>query len=222
MDQPLNVLDLKVINWIEYFWHKYSKFPLPKDWMAFIKNKDELADYSLEEALQNATFRLSLKERGVQSPASMVAGWGLTTEQVAAIVTVTNFEDTRPRHVKLRELGISAAKWGGWMKNDMFVDFLQEMTSSTLKNSLHVANEGLMKAMDRGDVHAIKFFYEITDRHGGSADAVRNVRMLLARVFEAIQMHVADPDKLSAIGRDFEIIMSGGTPEHSKPKELGI
>lgn len=222
MSSSLNVADLKVINWIEYFWHKYNRFPSPKDWLAFSRKKEELSGYSLEDALQNATFRLSIKERGIQSPASMSEGWGLSNEQVAAIVVVTNFEDVRPRHAKLRELGISAAKWGGWMRNAMFVDFLQEMSASHLKNAMHVANEGLLKAMDRGDVHAIKFYFELTDRHGGTADAVKNVRMLLAKVLEAIQVHVPDPKTLNSISRDFEVILNGGTPEYAKPKQIEI
>jgi hypothetical protein len=222
MDTPLTSMDLRVINWIEGFWHRHNRFPLKMDWNKKTKEVPQLLDYSFEEALQNATFRRSLKERGIKVPSTTSGDWGLSQSQIAAIVTVTNFEDTRTRAQKLRELGISTTKWAGWMKDKDFVEFLQEMTATNLKDSLHVANEGLLKAMDRGDTNAIKFYYELTERHGGNVTALQNIRLLLAKILEAVQFHVKDPITLAAIGADFEVILNGGTPEFKQVKEIEV
>lgn len=222
MDAPLTSIDLRVINWVEEFWHRNNRFPLETDWNRKIGEVPNLIDYSFEEALQNVTFRRSLKERGIKVPSTSSGDWGLSKDQIAAIVTVVNFEDNRTRAQKLRELGISTTKWAGWMKSKEFVEFLQEMTATNLKNSLHVANEGMLKAMDRGDVNAIKFFYELTERHGGSIGAIENVRLLISKILEAVQFHIKDPLVISAIGADFEIILSGGTPEFKQTKEIEV
>lgn len=222
MDVPLNSTDLRVISWIEEFWHRNNRFPLIPDWNRRVKAVPSLSDYSLEESLQNATFRLALKSRGIKPPTGATGDWGLSQDQIAAIVTVVNFEDTRTRAQKLRELGISTTKWAGWMKSKDFVEFLHEMTASNLRDSLHVANEGLLKALDRGDTNAIKFYYELTERHGGTVGALQNIRLLLAKILEAVQFHVQDPAVLSKIGADFEIILSGGTPEYKATKEIQI
>lgn len=198
-----------MINKIEEFWHRHEVFPDGN----FFKR----ADFDIAENLKHETFHLALVKRGIKVPVVAdrsveVMPDGLTPEQVAAITTVVNFEDRRPRSVKLREMGISPTQWGGWLKQKDFKDFLHQMTTTHLQDVLHVANEGLLSAVDRGDTNAIKFYYEVTGRHTQESGSMQNLKVVVAKLIESVQRNVKDPDVLRAISTDFEIILSGGTP----------
>lgn len=206
--QPLSSVQLAVINKIEEFWHRNEVFPSGD----FFRN----LGFDISENLKHETFNLALVKRGINVPvvtdrSEAVLPEGLTTEQVAAITTIINFEDRRPRSVKLRELGITPTQWGGWLKQKDFKSFLHQMTTTHLQDVLHVANEGLLNAVDRGDTHAIKFYYELTGRHTQESGSMQNLKVVVAKLIESVQRNVKDPDILRAISADFEIILSGGT-----------
>ena len=197
-----------MINRIEEFWHKNETWP-PRDFF-------DRAGFDIAENLKHETFHLALVKRGIQIPVVSdrsveVIPDGLTAEQVAAITTIVNFEDRRPRPVKLRELGITPTQWGGWLKQKEFKDFLQQMTATHLQDVLHVANEGLLNAVDRGDVNAIKFYHELTGRYTQESGSMQNLKVVVAKLIESVQRNVKDPDVLRAISADFEIILAGGT-----------
>ena len=215
--RPLTPEMLSVLGSIEEHWHRYSGFPSVET----IKKK--FPKFDINSALKHETFRLALNNRGIEAPANLdspAAMHGLTQEQVAAITTIINFDDPRPRHVKLRELGIPSAKWQGWLKNAAFKKFLHELSSSRFTDAVYVAHEGLTKAMDRGDTNAIKFYLEATGRYTQQSTSNQNIRVILARVIESIQCHIKDPEVLRAIAADFELIMKGDVPPVEQMKEL--
>ncbi len=195
---------------IEQYWHKNEVFP-PSDFFQY-------EEFDIVDNLKHETFHLALMKRGIKVPiivdrsSSAVMPDGLTAEQVAAITTVINFEDRRPRSVKLREMGITTTQWGGWLKDAEFKEFLHQMTTTHLQDVLHVANEGLLHAVERGDTNAIKFYYELTGRHTQESGSMHNLKVVLAKVIESIQRNVKDPAVLRAISADFELILAGGTP----------
>jgi hypothetical protein len=198
-----------MINKIEQYWHKNEVFP-PNDFFKY-------EEFDIAENLKHETFHLALVKRGITIPVVtdrnvLAKPDGLTAEQVAAITTVINFEDKRPRSVKLREMGISATQWGGWLKEPEFKSFLHQMTTTHLNDVLHIANEGLLHAVERGDTNAIKFYYELTGRHTQESGSMQNLKVVVAKLIESVQRNVKDPEILRAISTDFEIILSGGNP----------
>lgn len=209
--RPLSTEQLEVIAYIEEYWHRNSRFP-PVGQIE--KNYPE---FDLVNSLTHETFRLALHNRGIKAP-SVGDAVGLTPEQVAAIVTVINIEDKRPRHVKLKELGITPARWAGWLKQVEFKEFLHDMSQTQFDDVLHIAHEGLLKAVDRGDTNAVKLYMELTGRHTPVTETQQNLKLILARVVESIQRHVKDPVLLQAIANDFELIMRG--ERISEPKRL--
>lgn len=200
-----------MINKIEHYWHKNESFPPSKFF--------EYEEFDIAENLKHETFNLALTKRGITVPVisdrskGELMPDGLTSEQVAAITIMINFEDRRPRSTKLKEMGISATQWAGWLKNPDFKNFLHQMTTTHLQDVLHVANEGLLHAVERGDTNAIKFYYELTGRHTQESGSMHNLKVVLAKVIESIQRNVKDPEILRAISADFEVILAGGSPE---------
>jgi hypothetical protein len=207
---PLTANELTLIGYIEERWHATGKFPRAE----VLK---ERFDIDVKELLaEKETFRLALVNRGIKYPNYDLIDLqldGLTNEQVAAIITMVNFDDKRPRATKLKEMGISVVKWNGWMKERAFVDYLQDLSSRHFQDALDKAHEGLMRSVERGDTNAIKLYMELTGRHTpggvGSGATAENVKIILQRVVEVIQRHVKDPETLRAIGIDFEKVMNG-------------
>jgi hypothetical protein len=185
--------------------------------------KDTFPDFDAVAHLRNPTFRTALINRGIKIPVEPGQRIrDLTDEQVAAIATVLNFEDKRSRSAKLKSLGISPVQWMGWMKEPKFKKFLHQLSRENFQDSVHVAHEGMLRAVDRGDTNAIKFYMELTGRYTQSTPSEQNIRIILARVIESIQRHVQDPDILRAIATDFDAIMRGEVPVEKRQIESTI
>lgn len=206
--KPLTSTELKAIQFIESYYHRADgRFP------SKVIVESNIVDFDINDALDNATFRLSLTNRGINPPVgpltnSIADDPDISPEQLAAILTIINFEDKRTRGTKLRELGLTPSQWQGWLKQDSFRETLIQLSGANFKNAQYIANEALVKAMDRGDVNAIKFYSELTGNYKPATQQVHNIKIILARVVEAIQRHVRDPDTLRRIGEDFELILN--------------
>jgi hypothetical protein len=214
---PLTANELTLIGYIEQRWHATGKFPRAE----VLKEK---FDTDIKALLADKeTFRLALVNRGIKYPNYDLIDLqldGLSNEQVAAIITMVNWDDKRPRATKLKEMGITVVKWNGWMKEAAFVAYLQDLSSRHFQDALDKAQEGLMRSVERGDTNAIKLYMELTGRYSpgsaGQGATADNVRVILQRVVEVIQRHVKDPEILKLIGLDFEKVMNGEKLEERK------
>lgn len=198
--EPMDSIEIQVVNYVEQTWNLTGNFPSEKAIF------DRYPKFNLAQSMGKSTFVNAVLNRGIEFPSPSDE---LTVEQVAAISAVMNFDDTRSRAAKLKELGISHNKWQGWMKNLKFKGYLQKVSADAFEGSLHVAHEGLLRAVDRGSVDAVKFFMELTGRHSSSSVEQQNVRVILAKVMESIQKNVRDPEVIRAIAYDFERILRG-------------
>jgi len=182
---------------IEMQWSMFSHFPDHNE----LKITYEIEDP--DDFLNNSEVIRFLTQRGINYKLSN----DLTNEQMAAINTMINFQDRRTRASKLRDLGITPAKWQGWLKQKRFKQFLHQLSSTEFSDNLHVAHEGLLKAVDSGKPEAVKLYMELTGRY--QSPESQNVRLILAHIIESIQRHVKDPEVIKAIAKDFEAIMAG-------------
>lgn len=207
----LSVRQIEVINWIEEWWLRKGTFP-PVDSL-----KSFFPSFDLKESLNHDLFLTALENRGVKLPS---ADDKLTNEQLAAIAVMSNFRDTRSPTAKLRSIGVTWTKWQGWMKNKHFKEFLHDLAASNFQDSIDVVQSGLLKAAEKGNVEAVKFYLEATGRYTPQSQETVNVKMILAKILEVIQMHVKDPATLRSIAVDFETVLAGGQP--GVIKELSI
>jgi hypothetical protein len=198
---PLTSDELRVISWAEEYWHLHKRFPPVGSFSS------RWPDLNLDKFLEHKTVQLAFHNRGIKTPSPSD---NLNEEQLAAIFTVSNYEDRRPITAKLKSLGIKSTQWNGWKKDPHFREFLHKMLGESLDSALDRAHEGLMKALDKGDVNAIKYFMELTGRVPDQGQ--QNFRIAVARLIESIQRHVSDAGTLKAIGQDFEMIISGRAP----------
>jgi hypothetical protein len=207
----LTVPQIKVIAWIEEWWLRKESFP-PVDAL-----KSFWPDFDLKESLNQELFLKALENRGISLPS---ADDVLSNEQLAAIAVMSNFRDTRSPTAKLRAIGVSWTRWQGWMKNKHFKEFLHDLAANNFSDSIDVAQRGLLSSVEKGNVDAIKFYLEATGRYTPQTTESINIKMVLAKLLEVIQMHVKDQETLRSIAADFEVVMSGGSP--SVQKEIAI
>lgn len=207
----LSVKEIQVINWIEEWWLRRGSFP-PVDQI-----KEFFPDFDLKESLKHDLFLVSLDNRGIKLPS---ADDKLSNEQLAAIAIMANFRDPRSPIAKLRSIGVTMTKWQGWMRNKHFKEFLQDLSATNFTDSIDVAQAGLLKAVEKGNTEAVKFYLEITGRYVPQSQEVTNIRLVIARLLEVLQIHVKDPNVLRVIMSDFETVVAGGQP--SIVKEIGV
>jgi hypothetical protein len=192
--EPLTLDEIKLVNKVEQYWHIKREFP-PED---FFDNK---------LILNKPAFKRAMSMRGILMPSP---DNDLSSEQMAAILVITNYLDKRSQAAKLKSLGVTPQQWQGWLKDHKFKTYLHNISSSTFEDALPTAYEGLLKKVEAGDVNAVKFYMEVTGRYTEDAGQVQNLKIIVARLIEVIQRRVKDPELLRAISSDFNTVLTGG------------
>lgn len=195
---------LKVLTWIEEWWLRKHEFPPVGSLSSFFP------DFNLNEALKNEVFLKALDNRGIKLPQ---ADESLTNEQLAGIALISNFRDGRSPTAKLRSIGVTWTQWQGWMRQKHFKTYLQDLCAVNFNDSMDIAQRGILGAVEKGNIEAAKFYLEITGRYTPQSSEVANLKLVLARILEVIQIHVKDPNVLRGIASDFEKVLQGGIPE---------
>ena len=202
--QPLTSYELEIVNNVEQYWHQHSKFPPD----SFFKGSINL--------LEKPAFKRAMAARGISINPSQL----LTKEQMAAVLAVTNYLDRRSQGAKLKALGISPQQWGGWLRNQDFKKYLHEVSSSFYEDALHVAQDAVIKKVEQGDMNAVKFYMESTNRYNSNQGEIQNLRVIIAKLVEVLQRRVTDPEILNSISHDFNLILNGQDPVQYQPAEI--
>lgn len=211
--EPLTPSEALSIPYIEQFWHKHGYFPPPTELRK--RGVD-----NVNAMCQKPIFMKAMESRGISIPASVDAPVDLSKAQLAAIITMTDYLDRRNAASKLKLLGLTTTQWNAWMRDEKFKKYVHELSAKNFSDSIHMAQVGLSKKLEDGDVNAIKYYYEVTGRfQGADSGNVQNIRLIITKLVEVLQRRIKDPQLLGEIGRDFEIILSGGTPVAQIPAE---
>lgn len=211
--EPLTTQEALVIGFIEQFWNRHGFFPPPTE----LRKRGVLDTNAF---YKKPVFIKAMDARGISLPGGEGAPVDFSKSQLAAILAMTDPLDRRSAASKLKLLGVTTQQWQAWMKDDKFKDYVHELSAKNFVDGIHMAQVGLAKKLEDGDVNAIKYYYEVTGRfQGGESGNVQNVRIIITKLVEVLQRRIKDPELLAEIGRDFEIILSGGTPLAQIPAE---
>ena len=200
--------DRRVIDFIEVRYSMDGRVPSPTAIRAHISNYYPTYP-NIQPDLTRRPILQGLALRGINiDPASRDA---LTPEQIACAQVVLDFSDARPIKKKLTDLGISTQKYNNYLRMPAFQDYLKQRAELLLGDTMHVAHTALLQKVEKGDVNAIKLYYEVTGRHTPSQPNQINVDTVLITVLEAIQRHVKDPLILRAIANEIGAISAPET-----------
>lgn len=175
---------------VEYYWNIFNKLPSIERCCTDFPG---LGKRAMENELRAAGARLQAK--GYQLDKKDY----LSPKQLAFANSILNLADKRSRLQKMRELDVSAAEFANWKKNPVFNDYLRHRSEALLGDSLPDVHLALIDSASRGDVSAIKLFYELTGRHGAEGQQQTNIKATLTALIEAVQTHVHDPIVIQAI-----------------------
>ena len=199
--------EVQTLFWIEEYWHRNNgSFP-SKD----IINKECPVD--LDTCLKKESFKVGLANRGI----TIGKQNGLLPEQISAVILVTDYSDRRSLQQKLRSLGIKSATWNGWLRSDRFRALLFNSSQANFEDGILAAREGLIRAAERGDVQAIKFFMEITGRYNPRGEETADFKRIIIKLLEVIARHET-PEKMQLIEQDFAVEIA----KFSSGKELTL
>lgn len=190
----------KVLPWFETFWHTHKRFPQTSE----IRTHFGFSENEVLLLLSSKFFLRCLSARGISPTVTQMGQGQLDSRQLAAIAIITNFSDLRPATFRLEEAGITTEELQGWYSNKTFNEVLAARSEATFANFAPSATAQLGRQIERGNLNAIKFYYEITGR-ANSPEAI-NVKRAMQVLIEAVQKHVKDPEVLEAIAREVQAV----------------
>lgn len=196
--RPLNAKDHSFLSYLEQKYLETGNIPT-KD-MCVASGYTDVQHYN--RCLKSPDFRHAMLVRGIT-----LKGFGevksedlvLTEEQLVVANVMLDLRDNRSQSKKLRELGVSTAKWEGWLRDPAFQSYLRTRAENLLPDNLHESHLALLDRVRSGDMVAIKYFNELTGRYNPNANDKADVNAVLMMVMEVIQIHVKDPNQVLAI-----------------------
>lgn len=204
--KPLSADDHEFLAYLEQNWLIHGALPTRE---ACVENT-RFDERFVKRCITNPNFRHALVARGISlNGFSLVEGTSdgvLTEEQLVVANTMLDLRDNRSQTKKLRELGVSTAKWEGWLRDPAFQSYLRTRAENLLGDNLHESHLALLDRVRSGDINAIKYFNEITGRYVPNGNDKADVNSVLMMVLEVIQRRVRDPEVLSAISDDLVAI----------------
>ena len=145
--------------------------------------------------LDDEDFIRDLVKRGVPLTLPKV----LTPDQIRALAILTDPTLKGGLQGRLRVANLPHATYRAWMRQPHFKANMTALAETIFEENLAGVNMGLVNAAERGDVSAVKFFYEVTNRYRPSEGKAMDVMALLAGVVEILSVEVKDPATLEAI-----------------------
>lgn len=167
----------------------------------------------VEKLKTNPLFIASMDSRGIN-----LEDHTITPKQMAAAAVMLNLVDRRSDEKKLRDIGVTTEEFSTWMQNTVFAKYMADRSEQLIANSVHEAHVGLMRGVRQGNTASIKLYYEMTGRYNPNEENNVNIRILIGRVLEAIQLHVREPDTLNKLAISLsQIAMEAGSPVAKSP-----
>lgn len=194
--------ELSVLAYVEQIYWQTGRVPTKE---AVIEGLDPLntpqTRSKVTRAWNKPRFQAALEKRGLDfSNDSQL----LTPTQLLLVNMLLNVEDKKSLRQKLELLGINMSKYQTWLRDPAFHNYLTMRTEQLFENSDHDAYKALIQAVARGDVTAMKLFFEMRGIYSPRLDINVNIESVIYRVVEVVGKHVKDPIILNAIADEVE------------------
>lgn len=213
--QYLEPWQLEVVLYVERIHSTTGALPDTSAIIEYLnfKNIVGVEPNEIEKLKTNPLFVASMNSRGLNLEDHII-----TPKQMAAAAIMLNLTDRRSDEKKLRDIGVTTEEFSNWILNTTFAKYLADRSEQMIANSVHDAHMGLMRGVRQGNTASIKLYYEMTGRYNPNEENNVNIRVLIGRVLEAVQLHVRDPDTLNKLAVSLsQIAMETGAPVAKSP-----
>lgn len=183
------------------------------------KLREEFPHLDIDECFADAEFQEILRRRYLDDFYSNDET--LSMKQVAFIDMMCSSVDKRKPEQKLKDLGVSAARFQKWLDDPIFNKTLKERAEKAFEDRAPEVFNAIAESAISGDMSAAKFYMELSGRYSPKTNVNLNTNsgQVIELLIEVIQRHV-NPDQLAAIAFEFESVLSGDLRPLQAPKAL--
>jgi hypothetical protein len=201
---PLTAFELNMLSWIEQTWYKQGSLPsLDAICDEFNLNRRKLSNHTRKNAWKSSWAARGLPTRDMHS----VDQATLSPRQLMVANIILNEHDRQSLKRKLELCNLTTSQFQAWMADPVFTNYLKKETDRRFGSADIFAHQSLARLVIDGDLNAIKYYFDITNRHSVQADTL-NFNSILARLMEVLARYVT-PAVLSQIADDLDEIVSG-------------
>lgn len=200
--KPLSQKDHDLLSYIEQMYLLHGAVPTKEKCIA--SGKTNASHYST--CLKSPDFRHAMLMRGItlvgfsETPAQDLT---LTEEQLVTANIMLDLRDNRSQKNKLKDCGVSSAKWEGWLRDPAFQSYIRQRAENLLGDNIHESHLALVDRVRSGDINAIKYFNEITGRYTPQGNDKADVNAVLMMVLEVLQRRLSnEPELLAQVADD--------------------
>lgn len=201
-DNPLDTIDKRVVNYCEQIFWETGLVPTPER----VSDELSISLSRVQASYRKDTFKSSLATRGIDLTPE-ISGKVLDPRQILLANLLLNLHDRRSLREKLQLVKVSTQQYNAWMRQPQFIEFLRKRGEHIFKGTDHEAYLALTKAVNRGDVNALKLFFEMRGIYNPRLQIDVNIEAVMLRVVEIIAKRVTDPVTLEAIASELETVM---------------
>lgn len=198
----LGTIDKRILNFCEQVFWETGLVPTPER----ISDQLGIKRERIQESFRADKFRESLAARGIDLTPE-ISGKVLDPRQIMLANLLLNLHDRRSIREKLKIVEVSSQQYNAWMRQPQFTEFLRKRGEALFKNSDHEAYKSLVTAVGRGDINALKLFFEMRGIYQPRLQIDVNIEAIMLRVVEVVSKYVTDPELLITIASELEDAM---------------
>lgn len=203
---PRNI-KTETIDLLEKAYHSTGKYPPIQAVSAWIEDlgfrkdvprtKEEWQNY-----LTHASFEEILINRGLPTYDSHVQRIDLNFS--LAVTLICDISDKRSIAAKLKDAGLTTRQWEGFLKRKSHYDFFNSRLTRVWDEEVEQkAKLGIIRSVEAGDLTAIKYFHEYTDRYRPQDQQLINLQIIITGLLEILAKHLTK-DVLITVAAELE------------------
>ena len=171
-----------------------------------------LSEKKIVSVVTSHQFLVRMSQRGITWSSKKRILEELTPEQVAAITVITDPTLKLDLRARLKRAGIPYSVYRNWLRNPAFSQIVKSTAEMTLEDHLPDFHTKIVERGLSGDLNAIKFAYELTGRHDPAKQQMVDLNRMVMLLLEVITKYIRDPQVLTQINNDVDLILKGKTP----------
>lgn len=197
----LNESHIRILSYMEQvFWET-----------GFVPTNEKIAEdlkiplNKLVRSYDNPDFKQAAAARGLDLEPDK-SSKALEPRQVLLANMMMNILDKQTLREKLKQIGVSPQTYQAWRRQPAFQNYLKKRAEQIFNDSDTEAYLGLAKAVQSGDLNAIKFHMEVRGVYNPRVQVDINIEQVLVRVVDIVAKFV-EPSVLEQIGNELDSVL---------------
>lgn len=178
-----------VVDFLEQVYNRDGKFPSKRSLDTHVRSLGFRPSQDWDEYLADAELEEILINRGLptyDSPTNRI-----DSNFALATTLICDISDKRSKAAKLKDAGLTTRQWTGFLKRrshyNYFTERLQRVWNDEVEPNAKLA---ISRAVEAGDLTAVKYFHEYTDRYRPQDQQVVNLQLIITGLLEILAKHL--------------------------------